>query len=240
MSEITRHIGDRIRLYRKNKRMTLEQFAALLHKSKSTVSKYECGEISIDIETLYEIAAALQINIRQLLDREFGCPASTLMPRGFFSKGSRFYIYYNNKNSSRIVPGVLELSLECDNTYSSVFYADVKDYDNLYQCRHLYYGDIHYSDSFVNLVMQNQDNAAERIFFNIANTFGQGTVTVGMLSATSSKYMIPISLKAIISQNVLPQDEALRTALQFTREDISLMRKAHCFTVDRLFEQFND
>ena len=239
MSEITNHIGQRIRLYRKNKQLTLEQFAALLHKSKSTISKYECGEISIDIETLYEIAEALQISIRQLLDHEHGYVAPVLMPRGFFSKGTKFFTYYLNKNSSRIVAGVLEIVSESDH-FSSVFYTDVKDYDNLYQCRHLYFGDIQYSDSFVNLVMQNQDNAAERIFMNIANTFGQGTVTVGMLNGTSSKYMVPISLKIIVSQNMLPQDDTLRASLQFTRKDFSVMRKAHCFSVDRLFEQFND
>lgn len=240
MSEIANHIGDRIRLYRKNKQLTLEQFAALLHKSKSTVSKYEHGDISIDIETLYEIADVLQISIRQLLDRPEPHAGTPLMPRGFFAKGCRLYVYYLNKNSSRIVVGVLEIAQEKPGFFSSVFYADIKDYDNLYQCRHLYYGDIQYSDSFVNLVMQNQDNAAERIFMNIANTFGQGTVTVGMLSGTSSKYMVPISLKIIVSQNMLPQDDNLRSSLQFTREDFSTMRKAHCFSVDRLIEQFND
>lgn len=94
MSEITNHIGQRIRLYRKNKQLTLEQFAAQLHKSKSTVSKYECGEISIDIETLYEIADALQISIRQLLDRVEPHTGAPLMPRGFLPKvhGSMFTI----------------------------------------------------------------------------------------------------------------------------------------------------
>lgn len=46
--------------------------------------------------------------------------------------------------------------------------------------------------------------------------------------------------KIIVSQNMLPQDDALRTSLQFSREDFSIMRKTHCFSVDRLFEQFND
>ncbi len=218
----------------------MEQFASLLCKSKSTVSKYECGEISIDIETLYEIADVLQISIRQLLDLPESHEKISLMPRGFFSKGSRLYVYYLNKNSSRIVSGVLDFSREATGEYTSIFYADIKSYDNLYQCRHLYFGDVHYSDSFVNLIMQNQDNASERIFLNIANTFGQGTVTIGMMSGTSSKYMVPIALKIIVSQNTIPQDDTLRSELQFTREDFSAMRKAHCFTLDRLFEQFND
>ena len=115
-------------------------------------------------------------------------------------------------------------------------YIDIKDYDNLSQCRHLYYGDIHYSDSFVNLVMQNQDNESERVFLNIINTFGRGSLTVGMLSGTSSKYMVPMALKVVISHVRIEENEDLLEALRFSREDFSLMKRAYCFTVDRMFE----
>lgn len=241
MSDISKHIGKRIRLYRKNKQMTQEDLAKLLYKGKAVVSKYERGEISIDIDTLYEIAAVLNIDVRQLLDMP-GEKRMTppVMMHGFFAAGTRFYTYYINKNSSRIVPGVLELNRNEHGEYATVLYVDVLDYENLFRCRHLYYGDIHYSDSFVNLVLQNQDNAAERIFINICNTFGQGTVTVGMISGTSSKYMVPIAMKILLSQQQLPQDDKLHKMLEFDREDIALMKRARCFCVDRLFEYLND
>ncbi|HBF65416.1 MAG TPA: XRE family transcriptional regulator, partial [Clostridium sp.] len=50
MKEVSIHVGKRIRLYRKLKKLTIEVFAEMIHKSKATVSKYENGEISIDIE----------------------------------------------------------------------------------------------------------------------------------------------------------------------------------------------
>ena len=68
MKEISVHVGKRIRLYRKMKNMTIEVFAGLINKSKATVSKYENGDIAIDIETLFIIANALDISVNQLID----------------------------------------------------------------------------------------------------------------------------------------------------------------------------
>ena len=60
MNEINVYIGGQIRKYRKANGMTLQQLADVIHKSRATVCKYENGEISIDIATLYEISQALQ------------------------------------------------------------------------------------------------------------------------------------------------------------------------------------
>ena len=66
MNEINIYIGGQIRKYRKANGMTLQQLADVIHKSRATVCKYENGEISVDIETLYEISQALQVSISQL------------------------------------------------------------------------------------------------------------------------------------------------------------------------------
>ena len=60
MSEISAQIGSQIRTLRKKRKMTLDDLSGIIHKSRSTISKYEKGEIAIDIETLYEIADAIQ------------------------------------------------------------------------------------------------------------------------------------------------------------------------------------
>ena len=68
MTEINVHIGSRIRNYRKMKGLTLQQLADTIHKSRATVSKYETGEITIDIETLYDISSALEVDLNRLTD----------------------------------------------------------------------------------------------------------------------------------------------------------------------------
>ena len=65
MSEINVEIGKKIRNFRKNQKMTIEELAKLINKSKATVSKYEKGEIIIDIVTLYEIAVYVNLKVPQ-------------------------------------------------------------------------------------------------------------------------------------------------------------------------------
>ena len=43
MSEISLEIGKRIRYFRQNRRMTLDELASAIYKSKATISKYEKG-----------------------------------------------------------------------------------------------------------------------------------------------------------------------------------------------------
>ena len=53
MSKISIEIGNK---FRQSRKMTLDELAPAIHKSRATLSKYERGEISIDIDTLYELA----------------------------------------------------------------------------------------------------------------------------------------------------------------------------------------
>ncbi|MBR1442490.1 MAG: helix-turn-helix transcriptional regulator [Firmicutes bacterium] len=68
MNQITSHVGSKIKLYRKNNGLSINELASLIHKSKSTLSKYENGLISIDIETLYDISKVLHVNLSGLVE----------------------------------------------------------------------------------------------------------------------------------------------------------------------------
>ena len=68
LSDIKQYVGNRIKTLRKEQKLTLQQLADMIHKSRATVSKYENGEISIDVETLQDIAEALDTDVNQLVD----------------------------------------------------------------------------------------------------------------------------------------------------------------------------
>lgn len=68
VSEINCYVGKMIRKYRKAAHMTLQDLADAVHKSRATVCKYENGEISLDVETLYEISQILQVSTAQLMN----------------------------------------------------------------------------------------------------------------------------------------------------------------------------
>lgn len=85
MNEFTCYVGNQIKSYRKAARLTLQQLGDAIHKSRATVCKYESGEISPDLETLYEISQILQVSPAQLTAIRpdiqhpfvFGVPAAT-------------------------------------------------------------------------------------------------------------------------------------------------------------------
>lgn len=77
MTELNAHVGSRIRSYRRQRKMTLQQLADIIHKSRASVSKYETGEITLDIETLYDISRALDVSVYQLTDYQ---PAAEEIP----------------------------------------------------------------------------------------------------------------------------------------------------------------
>ena len=68
MNKISEYVGSRIKNYRKIQGLTLQQLADKIHKSRATMNKYENGEIVLDIETLYSISEALDIEINKLMD----------------------------------------------------------------------------------------------------------------------------------------------------------------------------
>ena len=68
MGSFSNFVGHRIKKYRKSRGYTIEQFSAMINKSKATLSKYEHGAITIDIETLYEISQALDIDLKYFVD----------------------------------------------------------------------------------------------------------------------------------------------------------------------------
>lgn len=82
--------------YRKSRGYTIEQFSVMINKSKATVSKYENGTITIDIDTLYDISQKLDIDLKCFLDYQPPMPHNTepVLPKNFYFNQPRAYMYY--------------------------------------------------------------------------------------------------------------------------------------------------
>lgn len=63
-------LGDKIKLYRENKKMTQNEIANILDVSPATVSKYESGALEPNIESLKRLAETFNITIDELLKEE--------------------------------------------------------------------------------------------------------------------------------------------------------------------------
>ena len=63
-------LGDKIKLYRENKKLTQNDLADILEVSSGTISKYESGALEPNIESLKKLADFFGITIDELLKDE--------------------------------------------------------------------------------------------------------------------------------------------------------------------------
>ena len=61
-------LGDKIKLYRENKKMTQNEIANILDVSPATVSKYESGALEPNIESLKRLVELFEISIDELIN----------------------------------------------------------------------------------------------------------------------------------------------------------------------------
>ena len=234
MSGISAHVGRRIRLYRKMKNITIEVFAGMINKSKATVSKYENGDISIDIETLFIIANKLDISVSQLIDLEQeGAETEKNLPvtDGRYEK-RRMYMYFYDGRRSRFVRSVIEIGSSVENgVYRANLYSDLEDYSNCYQCKFLYHGTMRRYDTFTNFNFENQNNKVEKVFLYAINSFSHNGRMIGMFSGLSTQPILPVSFKFILSPDIMEENDELKEQLVFTKEDIKQMKKMNMFIV---------
>ena len=237
MNGISAHVGSRIRLYRKMKNITIEVFAGLINKSKATVSKYENGDISIDIETLFIIAKALGISVNQLIDfdQDDLAPEDRLLTEDSPYGKSRLYMYFYDGRRSRIVRSLIECSGTGEGGLCrATLYSELENYSNLYQCKYLYHGTMRKYDTFTIFMFENQNNKVERVFLYAINSFSHNGKMRGLfsgLSTHSTQPILPVSFKFLLSPDVIEENEELKEQLVISKEDIKQIKKMNMFIV---------
>ena len=126
-NELLEYIGSQIKMFRKIKKLTIEELAKMINKSKSTVSKYESGEIAIDIVTLFDISRALNINIVNLIDYEDEKDTDT--DQTYFWETRHLYMYH--QIGKKIYCSLLKLRKEeSSNKALATLYFNVSDINN--------------------------------------------------------------------------------------------------------------
>lgn len=221
-------------MYRKALGMTISDLSAIVYKSKSTISKYENGEVSIDIETLFDIASALNVSINQLTDCHKPSITETKHNNlsGFFNKPGRYYIYYYDGILKQVVKCAMELTPDKNEDNSSVvLYLGIKDYDNVYSCYSLFYGEASFSDARTMFILQNQTNRTEKLYLNVITPLSTSTRTFGVLSGISKHYFAPVTYKALFSCNPLNEEDIPVNQLRFSKEDIKLIKKHNALLI---------
>lgn len=224
-------VGSQIRLYRKKRGLSLEQLAGKIYKSKSVVSKYELGQSNIDIATLQEIADALQIDIRYLLDSP-SRPAAAVSARrfGIFTE-QRLYLYIMEqmKKKTYLHCGLLSFSDDKKGGTQAVLYMDIPDPDNYQKCTTVYTGQLLCTPYTATLYLANPLDEADQVCILSTVSRSSRRAAAGLYHSYTLVDSLPVTTNLILSKEPIAQEEPLLHALFFEKDQLTMLKRGNIY-----------
>lgn len=238
MKNINQHVGSRIRKYRKDKKITLQELAVKIHKSKSSVSKYENGEITLDIETLAEIASVLEVTISQLTDfnissidkRTSSVKSNNMSP---FFQARQLYFYFYDGRYQRLKDGVIhiqESKKEEGSFEATLSICSVTDFGRSSEMQ--YIGRVAYSDMLIRFSFVNRYNSLEEDLLYIFNPLEMREITHGLLCGISSVDFMPCAFKCLVTLKPQKHTEEFIQQLLLTKQELEKWKNLNMLVVD--------
>lgn len=241
MNKISIHVGSRIRMYRKTKNMTLQQLADRIHKSRATVSKYEKGEISMDLETLAEISRELQVNPSQLMDfQEEEEIAEKIKPEyggmSPFYQARRLYFYFFDGRYQRLKEGIIDIREDKNQKGSFEAALSISASTPSGRRSDIYYtGKVLYSDMLIRFSFVNQYNSLEEDLLYIFNPLEFRDFTDGLLCGISSADLMPCAFRCLVTLTPKEHTEELKKRLLITKQEMQRWQKMNMLIVDNWY-----
>ena len=227
-------IGRQIRLFRRSRKMTLEELASVVGKSKATLSKYEKGEISLDVETLYALAKGMHVRVEQLLCFDDGKPSEPereITP-AFFRGLNRFYAYLFDGRVGRLNRSVIDVFDKIGlNQYKVALYMNIRELEHYQQAENTYWGYIEHFDSLSLIELTNQDTYTEKASIQILASFLDAPTKWGLWNGVSSRPLMPVATKMLFAKKPLKEDQELLKSLKITKEDLRRLKYYNMFSV---------
>ena len=238
MSKINQHIGSRIRSFRKAQNLTLQQLADMIHKSRASLSKYENGEITLDVETLYDISQALGVEMNRLTDFEGTKPAPLPIPtasvnRSPFYQADRLYFYFYDGRYNRLKDGIITIHKRDDDNGNHEATLTISAVTPTGRSSDIYYsGKVVYSDMLIRFSFVNQYNTLEEDLLYIFNPLELRDFTEGLLCGISSADLMPCAFKCLVTLTPQEPTEELKQHLLSTPKELRRWQKLNMLIVD--------
>lgn len=229
MEEICKTVGARIRFLRRQQGYTLTGFAEALSRGKSTVSKYERGEISIDIVTLSEIAQVLGVSLVSLVDTTEPQDVERLFKPGEDEAAEHMERYYLYFNSAHVGKPYLSYNALFLGERTARIFAEIPDDENVYSYRSCYSGRVRRTDSFVRVMAVNPVHADDLAILEFRRTIKPVRAQIGFFCTLSIAGWFPMANKALISSVPLHDKEWIRRQLTITNADIREIKARNAF-----------
>ena len=238
MSKINQHIGNRIRGFRKSQGLTLQQLADMIHKSRASLSKYENGEITLDVETLYDISQALGVEMNRLTDFQDSKPAPLpIQPTGVnrspFYQAERLYFYFYDGRYNRLKDGIINIHKRDDDNGNHEATLTISAVTPTGRSSDIYYsGKVVYSDMLIRFSFVNQYNTLEEDLLYIFNPLELRDFTEGLLCGISSADLMPCAFKCLVTLTPQEPTEELKQHLLITPKELRRWQKLNMLIVD--------
>jgi transcriptional regulator with XRE-family HTH domain len=232
-----KRVGEKLRMYRKLKRLSLEEVAARVYKSKSILSKYERGESVFDVDTLYELAGVLDIEPAQLFEPSRATVSQSSERYGVFVNNKLYAYMLVRERSFHLIKSVLVL-----NNNSASLYMHVSDVDCHTNCRVLYVGELMCYPGNVVIHMTNQADRSDHAVLFAAIRMNQYDTCLGMIMMSSYSARDPGVLKILLSRSPVSEEQELAHYLTIDKADVADTRRSNIYTtktssIDRVLFQ---
>ena len=218
---ITREVGSRIRYARKSRGMSMEELAQAIYKTRSAISKYENGQISVDIATLYDIANALKVSIYDLLHRntpDINQEYNAEVPA------------FGRVNRAQCT--VMDIfPTEESNKAEVLMYMNIKDLAHYRVCESSYRGILTHYEAFSAMLFENNDMPMDKYQIGIPQPYMDDDRKWVLTYGISCRPLMPSAAKRLLSKTPLSIDKPLVQELMISKEDIRLMKHYNMFVM---------
>lgn len=228
---INKNVGERIRYYRKARGMTIVELADYMHISKSAISKYENGQVSITLEQIEEIAAALKINSFLLLDSDrLPSDADIIHLTDDIEDNTfvKYYMYgYSNHGKAYLSRHMLFLGEQ-----NCRLYCEIESEEDYHNCKYYYIGKLINDAAFQRVFFINPLNRNDLIVFEKSNPLGKKDLQFAFGASFSLGTNYPLAFKWLLSHKKLSNPQKIKELLTLSPEDIRRIRIDNAFSVD--------
>jgi len=224
------NLGSNLKRLRVSRGLSLEALGNKICKTKTTVSKYEKNEISLDVITLLEICNALDCNISQFINEEHVNDEKYIIKNPFGT--NILYVYYIT--GKKLITSVLELVEQDKNVSVKLFNAirDINKYANEYS--YSYNGELTISNTIARFSLLNEESKGQREQVNItANISWEDNAKVfsGFVSGLTPN-ALPVTKKCIITKVPITNIENYKTDLLISDDELENISKNNAWILE--------
>jgi transcriptional regulator with XRE-family HTH domain len=233
----SKKLREQIQIYRKAANISLEELGRRINKSKATVWKYENGLIDMDVNSMFEIAAALNISVSHLIDSLFPDADAQRDHSPADDPARCLFMYSFDGYKRKIGRSAIRVSTRFHE--ASLFYR-LESFDRLDGCRDFYTGNVTTVAPYMNFSFSNVNNDFESLFIVAKEPFKKQRIMKGLLTGISYKVFQPLSFKVLLSEKELAEDSGLETWLKFTKDELSDLRRHNALILSEEYCSFHE